>query len=571
MALEGPIGERIALYRRRRGLSQRQLAGLIHRSESWLSQVERGIRSVDKLSVLIDIAKVLHVKVETLAGQPFSLAPNGEPDLDGMAAIEDALSAYPSLGVTTPPAARLTDIGRMTTEVHLRYQSADYAAAARILPSLIKSVDWLVVETHGDERRRALELQSSVYVAAAKLVTKVGNGELARLTADRAATAALHADSPTLGAAAAYQVACAFLKNDRLEEAENIAVLSRGQPRRRLTRRAVGPRRPHADLCRHRRPPQRPRRGNRTPPARAGPRRAARRGRQPRLDRVRTHERRHPPRLGGRRAGRRPDGDRAGRARRRLRTAERAPQPACADPHRHGVGLHPTPRRRRGRHQPHGSRASRTADAALQRPRARAPPRDAQARAPDGNARPSSAVAASRSPPAVTDARPVVYVIGFSAPPVLHLQDFVTQLKTDGWDPYVVLSPTAASWVDVDLLRSASGHAVRVEPRTPAKQDPLPPAAAMIAAPLTFNSLNKWAAGISDTLALGLLNEALGLDLPIIGAPCVKAALRRHPAYPRSIKILTAAGVDVRDPDAIVVKTPRGALTLDWQACIPYR
>ena len=226
MALEGPIGERIRVYRLRRGLSQRQLAGLVQRSESWLSQVERGIRSVDKLSVLIDIAKVLHVKVETLSGRPFALAPNGEPELDGMTAIQDALGSYPGLGVTTPPPARLEDIERLTTEVHLRYQGADYGAATRILPSLIRSVDGLVAESRGDERRRALELQSSVYVAAAKLVTKVGNAELAWLTADRAAGAALHAESPTLGAAAAYQLACAFLKNDRLDEAENIALVT---------------------------------------------------------------------------------------------------------------------------------------------------------------------------------------------------------------------------------------------------------------------------------------------------------------------------------------------------------
>src|SRR5689334_16208290 len=159
MALEGPIGERIQLYRRRRGLTQQQLAGLIQRSESWLSQVERGIRSVDKLSVLVDIAKVLHVKVETLSGQPFSLAPNGEPDLDGMEAIQEALGAYPGLGVSSQPTVRLADIGRMTTEVHLRYQAADYGAAARILPALIKSVDSLVADSRGDDRLHALELQ----------------------------------------------------------------------------------------------------------------------------------------------------------------------------------------------------------------------------------------------------------------------------------------------------------------------------------------------------------------------------------------------------------------------------
>lgn len=226
MALEGPIGERIRLHRRRRGLSQQQLAGLVQRSESWLSQVERGIRSVDKLSVLIDIATILHVKVETLSGLPFSLAPNGEPELDGMGAIQSALGSYPGLGVTTPTPAPMHDIERLITEVHLRYQSADYSAATQILPSLIKSVDGLVAESRGEDRRRALELQSSVYVAAAKLVTKVGNGELAWLTADRAAGAALHAESPTLGAVAAYQIACAFLKNDRLDDAENIAVVT---------------------------------------------------------------------------------------------------------------------------------------------------------------------------------------------------------------------------------------------------------------------------------------------------------------------------------------------------------
>src|SRR5829696_7623936 len=75
--VSGTTGERIAAYRRRRGLSQAALAGLIGRSESWLSQVERGVRSVDRLSVLLDIAKVLHVEVESLTGRPWQYAPNG--------------------------------------------------------------------------------------------------------------------------------------------------------------------------------------------------------------------------------------------------------------------------------------------------------------------------------------------------------------------------------------------------------------------------------------------------------------------------------------------------------------
>ena len=167
----------------------------------------------------------------------------------------------------------------------------------------------------------------------------------------------------------------------------------------------------------------------------------------------------------------------------------------------------------------------------------------------------------------MTGPRRVAYVLACSAPPVLDLPRFLGLLYPRGWDPYVILTPTAATWVDVNALADASGHPVRVEPRTPADQDPLPPADTVIAAPLTFNSLNKWAAGISDTLALGLLNEALGLGLPIVAAPCIKEALRRHPAYSRSVDLLRSTGVTV--VDRVVVPTADGPPTLDWPLVLP--
>lgn len=168
----------------------------------------------------------------------------------------------------------------------------------------------------------------------------------------------------------------------------------------------------------------------------------------------------------------------------------------------------------------------------------------------------------------MTEAHRVAYVIACSAPPVLDLPRLLVLLTERGWSPYVILTPTAATWVDADALVDASGHPVRVEPRTPADPDPLPPAEVVIAAPLTFNSLNKWAAGISDTLALGLLNEALGLGLPIIAAPCIKKALQRHPAYPWSVDRLRTAGVTVLDPNHVVVHSAGDPL-LDWQLVLP--
>lgn len=161
-----------------------------------------------------------------------------------------------------------------------------------------------------------------------------------------------------------------------------------------------------------------------------------------------------------------------------------------------------------------------------------------------------------------------VYVIASAAPPVLHLADLITALRDYGWESCVIATPTAASWIEIDALAQQTGFPVRVHARHPNEQDPLPPADAIVAAPITFNTLNKWAAGISDTLAAGLLNEALGLGLPVIAAPVIKSTLRTHPAYSTSNTILRTAGVVMLDPDAIAVMLPNGSLTLDWQQVV---
>lgn len=53
------LGRKIAAERRRRGLSQPELARMIDRSVAWVSQVERGVRKVDRMSVLETLAAAL--------------------------------------------------------------------------------------------------------------------------------------------------------------------------------------------------------------------------------------------------------------------------------------------------------------------------------------------------------------------------------------------------------------------------------------------------------------------------------------------------------------------------------
>jgi phosphopantothenoylcysteine synthetase/decarboxylase len=67
-------------------------------------------------------------------------------------------------------------------------------------------------------------------------------------------------------------------------------------------------------------------------------------------------------------------------------------------------------------------------------------------------------------------------------------------------------------------------------------------------APCSFNSLNKLAHGIADTLALSVAAEAIGRRTPVIVAPSLNQPLLEHPAAQASLKTLPGWGVVVVPP-----------------------
>ena len=102
----------------------------------------------------------------------------------------------------------------------------------------------------------------------------------------------------------------------------------------------------------------------------------------------------------------------------------------------------------------------------------------------------------------------------------------------------VIATPDGTKFLDAAKLTGLTGHPVRSQYKDPDEPDVLPPADAFVVAPATFNTINKWAQGIGDTLALGLLNEAVGLGLLMMAAPWPNVALARHPVFLRSVATL---------------------------------
>jgi transcriptional regulator with XRE-family HTH domain len=235
-----PIGERIAIYRRRRGLTQLVLAGLIGRSESWLSQVERGIRPIDRLSVLIDIAHVLKVNVTDLTGQPFSLAPNGSFENDAVHAIRHGLTRYDAIPAILDPArdkrAPAPDV--LSLQRHLQRawrlrQAARYSELGTVLPRLMADTERATRELEGIDRLAAFAVLAETFHVVAMVSKKFGENELAWIAADRGVLAAERAEAPLLMAVSARAVGQVFMSAGRLDEAESVsaAALTALEPR----------------------------------------------------------------------------------------------------------------------------------------------------------------------------------------------------------------------------------------------------------------------------------------------------------------------------------------------------
>lgn len=77
---------------------------------------------------------------------------------------------------------------------------------------------------------------------------------------------------------------------------------------------------------------------------------------------------------------------------------------------------------------------------------------------------------------------------------------------------------------------------------------PRPPRGVVLFAPCSFNSLNKLAHGIADSLALSVVAEAIGRGTPVIVGPSLNAPLLNHPEAQASLAKLPAWRVTIVPP-----------------------
>ena len=156
--------------------------------------------------------------------------------------------------------------------------------------------------------------------------------------------------------------------------------------------------------------------------------------------------------------------------------------------------------------------------------------------------------------------RGTLYVVVCAAPPAAHVQDLVKLAQAAGWEVAVTATPEALAFIDAPLLEAITGFPVRHRWREPDEPESVPEANAIVVAPATFNTINRWVAGITNTVAVGTLCESLGLDAPIVAVPNVNPPLARHPTFRTSLRQLREWGVRVLFEES----APREARMPPW-------
>lgn len=185
---------------------------MIDRSVAWVSQVERGVRKVDRMSVLEMLADSLEIPLSELAAEaPIVAAVNEEPP--GAAGLRLVLSGVWTLramlnGHDVPS---LDDLRAQVDRAWSMTHESRYADLAELLRVLVPELEMGVRAVPDDQRTEAFELLAATYQACSAALAKLGEPEAAWIAADRGMSAAERAGNPLLVAAGAFRLGIVFM------------------------------------------------------------------------------------------------------------------------------------------------------------------------------------------------------------------------------------------------------------------------------------------------------------------------------------------------------------------------
>ncbi|MFF9215644.1 helix-turn-helix domain-containing protein [Streptomyces viridosporus] len=193
------FGQRMQIYRQRRGMSRPVLAGLLGKSPSWVKQVEAGLIQVPKLPTVLRIAELLRVRnlADLTGDQTMPIDLFVGPGHPRLAAVKQAVDAFPlAADREAPPALHLRH--RLDRAWAARHEAPNHReVVGELLPSLIRDAQ-LAARQAGTaaDRRAAQAVLSEVYSLSQFFVAYQPDAALLWRVAERGMVAAQESEDP---------------------------------------------------------------------------------------------------------------------------------------------------------------------------------------------------------------------------------------------------------------------------------------------------------------------------------------------------------------------------------------
>ena len=226
---ESSISDRVRELRRRRGMTQEELAEQAGLSLAVIKKLEQG--GTCRMETYHQLAKALGVTTVWFASAGSPEPVEARVDDVVLAAMRSAinppvgLSGRPLYGTADGDHPDLDRLAEALNAVSAKYHADEYDDLAMMMPSLVRSAHHHVdAFDTGDEHRRALRLRADATGLAGRYLIQIRAHDLALVALHASLRDALAIENVPLAAASVSSQAWAMLRQGRLTEVERLCV-----------------------------------------------------------------------------------------------------------------------------------------------------------------------------------------------------------------------------------------------------------------------------------------------------------------------------------------------------------
>ncbi|WP_243712860.1 helix-turn-helix transcriptional regulator [Actinomadura sp. 6K520] len=218
------VGDRIKFYRRRRGMTQAVLGGLVGKTGRWVKAVESGQLQCPKLPTLLALAEALNVRdlAQLTGGQSIPTTMFRGPGHPALPAVRDAINAV-TVSLTGPPSSPGYLQARLDAAWRARHAAPDHRTVlGTLLPDLIRDTKHAARSFDGADRQRVLAVLAGVYNLAQFFVAYQPDTGLLWRVAERSVMAAEESEDPRAFGGAVWLLAQAHRDAGDFDAAESV-------------------------------------------------------------------------------------------------------------------------------------------------------------------------------------------------------------------------------------------------------------------------------------------------------------------------------------------------------------